>query len=64
MKRHAIVDVLRRAKVDVTVVGVEIASEVAVCSRGVKIVPDVKFDETTFKVVSHPTPQKSLMVKN
>lgn len=46
-----IVDVLRRAKVDVTVVGVELANEVAVCSRGVKIAPDVKFENTTFKPV-------------
>ncbi|KAG1116298.1 hypothetical protein G6F42_013732 [Rhizopus arrhizus] len=40
------VDVLRRAKVEVTVVGVELASDIAVCSRGVKIAPDVKFNES------------------
>ncbi|KAI8641736.1 class I glutamine amidotransferase-like protein [Parasitella parasitica] len=40
------VDILRRAKVEVTVVGVEIANEVAVCSRGVKIAPDVKFSKS------------------
>ncbi|KAI9484047.1 MAG: class I glutamine amidotransferase-like protein [Benjaminiella poitrasii] len=42
------VDVLRRAKIDVTVVGVELAKDFAVCSRGVKIIPDVKFEETKF----------------
>lgn len=42
-------DVLRRAKVEVTVLGVGIKNEVAVCSRGVKIAPDVKFEETTIK---------------
>ncbi|KAI9269320.1 class I glutamine amidotransferase-like protein [Phascolomyces articulosus] len=37
------VDVLRRAKVEVTVVGVKLKnSTVAECSRGVKIVPDVE----------------------
>jgi len=45
------VDVLRRAKVEVTVVGVELASDIAVCSRGVKIAPDVKFNES-LKAVS------------
>ncbi|CEP10386.1 hypothetical protein [Parasitella parasitica] len=40
------VDVLRRAKVDVTVVGVNIAKEFALCSRGVKITPDEKFSES------------------
>lgn len=45
------VDVLRRAKVEVTVVGVELASDVAVCSRGVKIAADVKFSES-IKAVS------------
>ncbi|KAI7903541.1 class I glutamine amidotransferase-like protein [Cokeromyces recurvatus] len=42
------VDVLRRAKVEVTVVGVQLSNDFAVCSRGVKIIPDVKFEETTF----------------
>lgn len=44
-------DVLRRAKVEVTVLGVGIKNEVAVCSRGVKIAPDVKFEETNIKAV-------------
>lgn len=48
---YNVVDVLRRAKIEVTVVGVEIANEVAVCSRGVKIAPDVKFCQTTLKAV-------------
>ncbi|KAI9492933.1 class I glutamine amidotransferase-like protein [Zychaea mexicana] len=38
------VDVLRRAKVEVTVVGVQLKTPtVAECSRGVKIVPDAEF---------------------
>jgi protein DJ-1 len=48
-----IADVLRRAKIEVTVVGVDIANQVAVCSRGVKIAPDVKFQDKTFSVVKY-----------
>ncbi|CEG70166.1 hypothetical protein RMATCC62417_06113 [Rhizopus microsporus] len=43
------VDVLRRAKVEVTVVGVELNGTYATCARGIKVIPDVKFEETTFK---------------
>ncbi|OBZ81983.1 Protein deglycase DJ-1zDJ-1 [Choanephora cucurbitarum] len=39
------VDVLRRAKVDVTVVGVQLEKDYAVCSRGVKVLPDAKFED-------------------
>ncbi|KAI8073780.1 class I glutamine amidotransferase-like protein [Thamnidium elegans] len=43
------VDVLRRAKVEVTVLGVEISNIFATCSRGVKICPDIKFEDTSIK---------------
>ncbi|KAI8993491.1 class I glutamine amidotransferase-like protein [Pilobolus umbonatus] len=39
------VDILRRARLDVTVVGVDIVKEYALCSRGVKICPDVHFKD-------------------
>lgn len=41
------VDVLRRAKLDVSVVGVDIDKEYALCSRGVKIIPDIDFKDIT-----------------
>jgi protein DJ-1 len=50
--RYHVVDVLRRAKIDVTVLGVGIKNEVALCSRGVKIAADIKFEEHTVKAVS------------
>ena len=37
---------------EVTVVGVGIKDVYAVCSRGVKIAPDVKFEEQNIKAVS------------
>ncbi|KAI8098436.1 class I glutamine amidotransferase-like protein [Gilbertella persicaria] len=40
------VDVLRRAKVEVTVVGVQLEGQAAVCSRGVKILPDIELENT------------------
>ncbi|KAI8971762.1 DJ-1 [Mycotypha africana] len=43
------VDVLRRAKINVTVVGVSLKNDYATCSRGVKIIPDVKLERNTFK---------------
>lgn len=48
-----IADVLRRAKIDVTVVGVDVVSEAVVCSRGIKIVPDVKFQDKAFSAVMY-----------
>ncbi|KAI9271996.1 class I glutamine amidotransferase-like protein [Sporodiniella umbellata] len=39
------VDILRRAQVEVTVVGVEIDDSYATLSRGIKVVPDVKLEE-------------------
>ncbi|ORX55213.1 DJ-1 protein [Hesseltinella vesiculosa] len=39
------VDVLRRAQVDVHVVGVDLAQPYALCSRGVKIIPDVTLSD-------------------
>ncbi|KAI8360811.1 class I glutamine amidotransferase-like protein [Blakeslea trispora] len=47
MEFATIVDVLRCAEIDVTVVGVQLDKEYAVCSRGVKIIPDVKFEDIT-----------------
>ncbi|KAI7890481.1 class I glutamine amidotransferase-like protein [Mucor mucedo] len=43
------VDVLRRAKIDVTVASVKVTQAYATCSRGVKICPDVTFEESHFK---------------
>ncbi|KAI7850849.1 class I glutamine amidotransferase-like protein [Circinella umbellata] len=41
------VDVLRRAKIDVTVVGVKLKNPpAATCSRGVKIIPDVEMNQS------------------
>lgn len=36
---------------EVTVVGVELNGTYATCARGIKVIPDVKFEETTFKAV-------------
>ncbi|CAO3652126.1 unnamed protein product [Cunninghamella blakesleeana] len=41
MEFTIIADVLRRAKVDVKVVGVQLQDTFALCSRGIKIVPNV-----------------------
>lgn len=42
------VDVLRRAKINVTLAGLE-GSDPVVCSRGVKLVPDTSLDEAVLK---------------
>ncbi|KAG0757974.1 hypothetical protein G6F57_010266 [Rhizopus arrhizus] len=43
------VDVLRRAKIEVTVVGVDISGDYATCARGIKVVPDTKLDKISLK---------------
>ncbi|KAI9357538.1 protein DJ-1 [Pilaira anomala] len=47
------VDILRRAKVDVTVVGVDISNVWATCSRGVKICADVKLQDIEIKAQNY-----------
>lgn len=51
LKTRCLVDILRRAKVDVTVVGVDIPNVWATCSRGVKICADVKLQDIEIKAV-------------
>lgn len=45
-------DVLRRAKIDVTAVSVEVTQPYATCSRGVKICADTTFENNQFKAVN------------
>ncbi|CAG8745991.1 8301_t:CDS:2, partial [Ambispora leptoticha] len=47
------IDVLRRASIEVTVAGVALKEQkFATCSRGVKIIPDISFDNL-WPTVSH-----------
>ena len=49
---------LRRAKVDVTVVGVQLEKDYAVCSRGVKVLPDAKFEDINIDAVRNTRDEK------
>ena len=50
MEAVIVVDVLRRAQVDVTLAGLgEDASKAATCSRNVRITPDVSLKEAAVK---------------
>ncbi|SAM03188.1 hypothetical protein [Absidia glauca] len=44
MELTIVVDVLRRANIEVTVAGVDLTTDHALCSRGMKIVPDILFE--------------------
>ena len=48
------VDVLRRAQIEVTVAGVNLKNPgYAECSRGVKLVPDLDFQNLSSRTVCH-----------
>ncbi|KAI8344312.1 class I glutamine amidotransferase-like protein [Chlamydoabsidia padenii] len=44
MEFTIVVDVLRRANIEVTVAGIDLNGGHAVCSRGLKVVPDIPFE--------------------
>ncbi|KAJ2448674.1 hypothetical protein GGF42_005026 [Coemansia sp. RSA 2424] len=50
---HSVVDVLRRAGIQVLVLAVETSTGPVVCSRGVKLVPDAYLDDDSVKITTY-----------